>query len=73
MKTLVFILLLGQAGNFDPNVWQAACAPGGLTAVPGFYESIGACNSAGLTAIRNNSALSFLSYTCVPAQRSSLP
>lgn len=59
MKTLAFLLLLGQAG-VSPQ------GGGGLTVVPLVYHTLEACEAAGEEARRNNLGLSYLSYTCVP-------
>lgn len=69
MKTLVFFLLLGQAdGDFSAGNQEFRTSPGGLSVIPIPYQSHDACQTAGEAARENNVGLSWLSYTCVPAE-----
>lgn len=63
----IFFLVLGQADGFA-NAGHSTSEAGGLAVIPAHYETLASCETAGEAARANNLGLSFLSYTCVPAE-----
>lgn len=61
----IFFLVLGQADG--RGTWDTA-GSGGLATIPAHYETLALCEAAGEAARANNLGLSYLSYTCVPAE-----